>query len=150
MSSDIFLHQFDFELWPSTHLFGKSESRIYNHSFFELRDKYLNIFKGNFGENKEKENNQDQNRVYKIKYTLNLLPSIDLQDASLMEALSETEELEIFNCKVVKELIDFKWTTYAGKYHFIGASIHLGFVLCFNYYVSYFLQRNFLPTGVDD
>ena len=44
-------------------------------------------------------------RIYKIKYTMNLLPSMDLQDASLMEALSETEELEIFDCKVVKELI---------------------------------------------
>ena len=149
LSSDIFLHQFDFELWPSTHLNGKTESQIYNHSFFELRDMYNFIFKGNFGE-KEQSSDDQGDRIYKIKYTMNLLPSIDLQDASLMEALSETEELEIFDCKVVKELIEFKWTTYAGRYHYVGAFIHLVFVLTFNYYVSYCLQKNFILTKRDN
>ena len=54
-------------------------------------------------------------KVYKIKYNLNLLLSVcfDNDDSSnfnrLMDILSKTEELEIFNTKVGVEVIDFAW-----------------------------------------
>jgi hypothetical protein len=47
--------------------------------------------------------------VYKIKYTLNLLPSMLEQDGRLIPALAASEELDIFNCSAVKELLQFKW-----------------------------------------
>jgi hypothetical protein len=80
--------------------------------------------------------------LYKIKYTLNLLPDMDyVEDGSLMNAFGDVEELEIFDNKVVKDLIEFKWNQYAGKFHYIGATIHVIYVLIFNYYVSSFLQE---------
>ena len=92
-------------------------------------------------------NNPDQ-KLYKIQYTLNLLPDMDLgEDGSLMNALGDIEELEIFENKVVKDLIEFKWKQYAGKFHYMGASIHVIYVLIFNYYVSSFLQ---VKLGDDD
>ena len=78
-------------------------------------------------------------KLYKIKYTINILPSINESEESLMEALGETNELKIFQSKVIKEFIQFKWDTYAGKFHYIGAFIHIIYVLIFNVYVSYFL-----------
>ena len=57
-----------------------------------------------------------------------------------MGACSETEELDIFRCKVVKEFIEFKWKSYAGKYHYIGASIHVVYIIIFLYYVQYYRQ----------
>ena len=64
-----------------------------------------------------------------------------VEDGSLMNALGDVEELEIFDNKVVKDLIEFKWKQYAGKFHYIGATIHVIYVLIFNYYVSSFLQH---------
>lgn len=66
---------------------------------------------------------------------LNLLPNIDESIDSLMEACGETEELEIFECKVVNDLIEFKWNQYAGKFHYIGAAFHTLYVIIFNLYV---------------
>ena len=40
LDSDIFQHQFNFELWPSTHSNGESMQKFYNNSFFDLRNKY--------------------------------------------------------------------------------------------------------------
>ena len=67
-----------------------------------------------------------------------------------MEACGETDELEIFECKVLRDFIEFKWNSYAGKYHYIGASIHACYLITFNFYVSYFLQQNYIPTGLDE
>ena len=67
---------------------------------------YSEIFK-DFN-NDENEHNEDQ-KIYKIGYILNLLPNIDESMDSLMEACGETDELEIFECKVLRDFIEFKW-----------------------------------------
>ena len=66
---------------------------------------------------------------------------------SLMEACGETEELEMFECKVLRDYIEFKWQQYAGKFHYLGAIIHLSYLMMFIFYVSSFLQQNYKPTG---
>ena len=52
-----------------------------------------------------------------------------------MEAVGETDELDIFECKVLRDFIEFKWYMYAGKFHYIGAVIHSIYLLTFNFYV---------------
>jgi len=74
-------------------------------------------------------------KLYKIGYILNLLPNIDESNDSLMEAVGETDELDIFECKVLRDFIEFKWYMYAGKFHYIGAVIHSIYLLTFNFYV---------------
>jgi len=51
--------------------------------------------------------------AYKIKYTLNVLPSMLESEGRIIAALAGSEELEIFACPAVKELIQFKWESYA-------------------------------------
>lgn len=66
---------------------------------------YSDIF-GDYGNDDEQE---EDTKIYKIGYMLNLLPNIDETHDSLMEACGETEELEIFECKVLRDYIEFKW-----------------------------------------
>jgi hypothetical protein len=84
--------------------------------------------------------NEEGVKIYKIKYTLNLLPSISEDKDSLMTALGETNELKILSTKVIRDVLEFRWNTYAYKFHYIGLFIHVIYVLVFNIYVSYFMQ----------
>lgn len=79
MESEIFIYNFDFDEWPSTHINDECITRGYNHSIFEVRSNYDLVF----GEDEfkpididESNPNQkvDSSKIYKIKYTLNLLP----------------------------------------------------------------------------
>ena len=86
-------------------------------------------------------------KVYRIKYTLNLLPGVvsrgtmkDLGEISLMELLSDTEDLDLFDTKVVKDLIQFYWINYASHIHLFGFCIHLLYVITFFIYVSLVYQ----------
>ena len=50
-----------------------------------------------------------QDKVYKIRYCLNILPSMNLQnDKDLMEAIVNTEELAIFKTVALMSMADFK------------------------------------------
>ena len=102
------MHRFDYELWPSTHVDGRKELRLYNGSKFHIRHKYLELFP-DLKPNLEIDIDDEDQKVYKIQYTLNLLPNIDESVDSLMEACGETDELEIFECEVLKNFIEFKW-----------------------------------------
>lgn len=111
----------------------------YNGSLFDLRFKYDEVFPllakdEPFQEEARLDPNQ---KVYKIKYTLNQLPRMggDLEDR-LMEMIGDTEQVSIFTTKVLQDLIDFKWTKYARIIHFFGAFIHLIYVITFCVYVS--------------
>ena len=68
-----------------------------------------------------------------------MLPCINESEESLMNALGETNELEIFQCKLVRDLILFKWERYAGKFHYIGMINHTCYVFIFALYVNYFI-----------
>lgn len=119
LNSDIFNHRFEFYEWPAIHTDAKDLICPYNGSIFNLRQNYKEVFgefvesntlgrkKPNFGGFKEIQ------IVNKIKYTLNILPSMSEKMATLMEGLGETEELEVFDTKSVMDMIDFKWRKYA-------------------------------------
>ena len=48
-------------------------------------------------------------RPFKIFYQLNLLPAMSEEDGQLMEALSLSDEMTMFDCDVVKDLIEYRW-----------------------------------------
>lgn len=58
-----------------------------------------------------------------------------------MELLSSTEDLDIFDTKVVSDFVHFSWDNYASHVHFFGAFIHLIYVLAFFLYVHLVVQR---------
>jgi len=95
LDSQIFNHEFDYDDWPSTHNNQAEEIRPYNENLFQLREHYKTVFPENEfrsidDQNKDKDvrkasgimslfgnsDKQTTSKVYKIKYSLNLLPSI--------------------------------------------------------------------------
>lgn len=74
--------------------------------------------------------------VYKIKYTLNVLPSMLEDDGRIIAALAQSEEMDIFNCPAVKELIQFKWQSYARAKQCLGATIHVCYILTLIAYIQ--------------
>ena len=70
LNSKIFLHEFDLDAWPQTHSVPDTVIRGYNHSIFVLQLHYKTVFH----EDHFNVDTDEQGKVYKIKYTLNLLP----------------------------------------------------------------------------
>jgi hypothetical protein len=58
LQSDIFMHKFDYDLWPSTNLCGQKVLKHYNGSKFHLRNMYSEIFK-DFNSDEIHEHNED-------------------------------------------------------------------------------------------
>ena len=129
LHSRIFLVEFDFDQWPSTHSVKQRLIRPYNMPLFKLRENYRAIFpEPQFNRTPHAEGDEDQhNKVYKIKYTINLLPQIGEhfrqtycgnqlsssvlvnEGISLLESLSSSDQGECFHSESIQQLIDFKW-----------------------------------------
>ena len=61
-----------------------------------------------------------------------------------MDVLSNTEELEVFATKVVVDVIDFSWDSFGKHLHYLGACLHLTYVILFwNYVNEVFLHRDY-------
>ena len=64
------------------------------------------------------------------------------EDLSLMHVLANSDELEIFNLDLVKDVIDYKWKTYAFKIHSMAAIVHASYVLVLILYIKhYYLDK---------
>lgn len=101
---------------------------------------------------KDENANEDSMKVYKIKFEINLLPSIGeykVEDpdnkgkfifknkgVSLMNLAADTEEMTIFNTEAFGILIDYKWQQYGQKHHIFGSAMHLFYVICIIVYVN--------------
>jgi len=73
--SSIFKVKFDFDDWPANHTDETETIRPYNESYFHVRYHYKNVFPENKFESIEGKN-VGGSSVYKIKYSINLLPVI--------------------------------------------------------------------------
>lgn len=79
LESNVFSVNIDFDQWPGSHENDKYLIKPYNGSFFDLRHNYREIFPELC---KEQDKGQKKNqkgkkqKVYKISYSINLLPSI--------------------------------------------------------------------------
>ena len=100
LKSKLFCYQFDFNEWPSIHMKDDQVIRPYNGSIFKLRQHYKEIFpdfckiqKNNANKNAKNDlgniiNNAlmgENKKIYKIKYTLNILPSMAEDHGTLMD-----------------------------------------------------------------
>ena len=95
-------------------------------------------------------NTSKDQKVYKIKYTLNLLPTatytngVCLKVNELMDSLVESNEFAIFDSKIVKDFYDFHWNSYAKHMHYFGAVLHFAYVALFTIYVNeVYLHRRY-------
>ena len=106
MASSVFTHTFHFHTWPQVHTNDVQVLRPFNGCFFDLRYSYKTIFPE---EQFEPIENQklDKTKIQKIEYSVNLLCKIgqfinkdgkmENSEISLMELLSETEEICMFD-----------------------------------------------------
>lgn len=156
LESDVFSLPFDFDDWPSSHTDKETYMRGYNNSIFQLRYDYLTIFPdipSIFNEDDGEDVDIDQNKVYKITYSINILPQIGEyikegtdddgnahkefinSENNLMGLINETEELEIFGAKTIQQLIQFKWDEYARKHHVFGCMMHMFYIVMMIIYI---------------
>ena len=121
----------------------------YNGSIFELREKYHEIF----NDDKFKPIDQEiceSSRIYKISYSLNLLPllcehiamnedgSTELVSPQheFLTACGQSDELQLFETTSMRELIQFKWDSFSKKFQLFGFMMHLFFLVTQDFFIS--------------
>lgn len=98
-------------------------------------DNDLNV-KESQGEIKALASKKRSTRSYKIGYYLNLLGSVQQGEGrSLINAIAESEELEIFKTELVRDLIDARWFKFAKQVYMIGICFHLIYVITISMYI---------------
>lgn len=134
--SEIFMMPVKFPEWPSASPDTTKCLMPYSESIFDLHERYKDIF----AKQLDSERKEDD-KMFKIKYDCNLLVSVnehpDDETTSIMQGLSQTNELALFDTELVKETIEFKWNNFASKIHFIGAGLHFGYTFCLITYIKY-------------
>jgi hypothetical protein len=97
---------------------------------------------------KQKSKKYDSSKVYKIKYSINMLPYIGTyllkevdpytkeetrsmanKDVNLLDLCCESGEIEMFSSESLMDCIEFKWTSYGQNWHFIGFFLHLMYIV---------------------
>ena len=78
LDSQVFNYEFDLDEWPSTHFNDEEYLRPYNENLFDLRKHYKTVFPEDdfqtLEELSEKNIKHESSKVFKIKYSLNILP----------------------------------------------------------------------------
>ena len=130
LGSNVFTYQFDYDEWPGTHVNDEELMKPYNDSIFKLRNNYSEIFAGDDFAPLEDEDEEDggqgkpkkydSGKIYKIQYSVNLLPMLGLfvetetdpysgektvdivnPETNFLGKCSEAEEIEMFECVVL-------------------------------------------------
>ena len=79
LDSNVFNYEFDLDEWPSTHSNPDEHRRPFNENMFMIRKHYRTVFKEDKFtplDEMPSDKKMDSRKVYKIKYALNMLPSI--------------------------------------------------------------------------
>ena len=120
--SKVLQFQFDYDEWPAQNFDVTRAIAPYNKSFFKIRFGYDSVFSNfklaDLNRLKLKEQGKlkkNQEKEFKIKYTLNFLTSMSQADGSLIESIAHSEELPIYQTQLIKDVIDYKWATFAKR-----------------------------------
>ena len=163
--SNIFSFSFELDDWPAIHRDGEAISMPYNGSKFELMGKYRTLFsqldndeieqspnasyRGDKKSGQERQPRENE-KYFKIKYSLNILPAATYRDGEcvgindLLDCLGSTNELEIFDTKIVRDFYEFEWINFAMHIHYLGALLHFIYMITFVVYVNeVYLYRDF-------
>ena len=152
LDANIFRVVFDFDEWPGNHYNDEECIRPYNGSLFFIRSQYKDVVpEQDFSDMSERKDLPFDQKFYKIKYSINLLPAISSyikedpeskekvemnEDISMVSLLSETEELEVFHTDSIQQMLDYKWETFGKDHHILGCFMHLFYTLMVILYVK--------------
>jgi hypothetical protein len=145
LSSEICTKEIIYNEWPEKSFANDKTLVPYNASKLSLQYNYSKVFKRQW-EQEELELREvldgtfkmkPGSKVAKLRFDVNMLPGFQAYKGdSLLQAISETDELEIFKCDVVKDFIDYKFDTVAYKIHRFGLYVHLCTVGLLMFYVN--------------
>lgn len=155
MASNVFSIEFDFDDWPGTHVDGEYISRPYHGSFFDIRNHYNTVFPGLGTIEELRAKGEKIHRVFKIRYTINVLPKVGEyvsietdpktgkevkkwtnKRLSLSKLLSECEDLEIFGTRTIQEVVAYRWDVFGYRFHLFGTFVHFLNMILFNVFVD--------------
>ena len=135
-TSKILFRQFDYDNWPAISANHDKIIAPFNNSIFKLRYHYSNVFRKLWEHEQDREEQElksgsesEEGKKLMIVYKINFLPSLSDEDGTLMEAIANSTELEIFETDAVKDLLDYKWSAYASSIHILGFLFHLSYIL---------------------
>jgi hypothetical protein len=150
--------KFDYDEWPGAQTNDETIYRPYNDSIFQIRKFYSKVFpEDEFKSLEEQKENKDEvidsTKVFKIKYSINILPSVGLYivdndkdnggiktfyntDVNFMGLVNGTEELEIYSTDTMQQLISFKWDEYARSHHIVGCVMHMFYMIILIVYIN--------------
>lgn len=78
--SNIFTHTFDYDQWPGSHINNETIIRPYNDTLFQIRYNYRTVFPEKeflpIEDQATDDDKIDSSKVYKIRYSVNLLPQV--------------------------------------------------------------------------
>ena len=106
-------------------------------------------------ESEDGKGKKDSSKIYKINYSINMMPMIgtfiDKQhnlytgettkevangDINVLGVCTESDELDMFSCQPVQELIEFKWNQYGWALHFFGFCVHISYIVILFIYTN--------------
>jgi hypothetical protein len=144
MESNLVEQEISYNEWPEKSEASDNSMVPYNESKLTLRYKYPQVFRQNYlkecKDEEEKLKGTYQNtgsRVCKINFKINLLPSINpYEDDSVIEALASSDELELFSIEAVKDMLDYKFLTFAYRVHLMGFIVAITYILALSVQIS--------------
>ena len=136
--SNVFRMLIEAELWPQQHQVTDRLLRGYSDNIFDLKFKYPQVFP-NFSKIKVQ-----KSAKFSIEYGAYLFTSMEQskedeitgEKLRLVDALSESTDLALFETQVVKDVINFKWQQFARRIHYFGAFMHFSYAIALFYYVK--------------
>jgi len=61
-----------------------------------------------------------------------MLSAVEIGDDTLMEVVGSMDDLSVFECEALQDIINFKWNSYAAYVHYVGLLFHLGYELTYS------------------
>jgi hypothetical protein len=107
LQSSILNYAYDFDEWPSQHSMVEKRLAPFNKSIFKIRYAYPRTFQDIFEYDQEKEaqrrlsSTKKTEKEYKIFYHLIMITNVSEESGSLMEAIANSEEMDIFEEEVI-------------------------------------------------
>jgi hypothetical protein len=133
----VFSFDFDYDEWPSTHTNEEMYMRPYNYSIYSIRQHYKTVFPEEELDPVEENSDISSEKIFKIRYSINLLSMVGQHvvfrkgqkeimnnQISFLDMCTDTSELDMFSSQGLKDIIEFKWSTYGFKFHLMGSLIH--------------------------
>ena len=126
-------------MWPSESSETEKVMVPYNSSMLHLRYRYPVIFRKQWLVEEEENDRVVKKFIHKkINFAINLLPSVfenEATETTLMDALANCDELEVFKNTGIQEIIDYKWNAFAAASHKRGFYFHVCYVVTFLAYL---------------